>query len=89
MKDQSQGSFAKCNDMVNEEDDTWSLGNFVSRRFGLREISLRMILLMESTNLFVVRRSSFYESYQNVNIEYEILLFENVQFFLHIFLFAC
>lgn len=62
-------------------DDTWSLRNFVSRRFGLREIPLRMILIMESINLFVVRRSSFHENYQNINIEYEILLFENVQFF--------
>lgn len=81
MKDQSQRSFAKCNDMVNEQHDTWSFGNFVSRRFGPREISLRMISLMESINLFVVRRSSFYENYQNINIEYEIPLFENVQFF--------
>lgn len=79
--DQSQRSFAKCNDMVNEEDDTWLLGNFVSRRVGLREISLRMILPMESIHLSVVRRSSFYENYQNINIEYETLLFENVQFF--------
>ena len=79
--DQSQRSFAKCNDMVNEEDDTWLLGNFVSRRVGLREISLRMILPMESIHLSVVRRSNFYENYQNINIEYETLLFENVQFF--------